>query len=150
MSYSALALDIHQPIRPLFRILIKRQYSHCGLLRTGYSQSALQGNNQKLYIPVGLASYVSCQFLYICGIQSCINFVEDKERRRMKAVSHVSAWLNPSTVLGNEPVDGEQKGKSSHRLFTSRKLFHFRKSFTRRHGAIIDTTKIRFLRHDIH
>lgn len=87
MSCFLLVLDTRQPIRPLFRTLFKRERSHYGHLNMRYSQSALQGDNQELYIPVGLASYVSRQLLYIGGIQSCIDFVKDEERRRMKAVS---------------------------------------------------------------
>lgn len=87
MSCFLLVLDTRQPIRPLFRTLFKREREHYSHLNMRYSQSALQGDNQELYIPVGLASYVSRQLLYIRGIQSCIDFVKDEERRRMKAVS---------------------------------------------------------------
>jgi len=60
-------------------------------------------------------------------VQGCINFVQDEERCRLKA------------------VDGKKKRKSSNCFLPPRQLVHVAEPLHRGHGVVFDTTEIRLL-----
>jgi len=63
----------------------------------------------------------------ISVVEGRIDFVKHEERRRLVT------------------VDRKKKGKRSNCFFASGKLFHIPEPFHRRHGVILDTSKVWFL-----
>lgn len=90
-------------------------------------QTSLQTDDNKLEPRARVFSDIIGNLLYICIIQRGIHFIQNKEWRSL-------VWMN-----------SKQQCESSHRLLTTREMFHVSESFHRWHGVIFDAIEIRFI-----